>query len=128
MKALFISLAHLHSHSVIHRDVKPSNFLYAPENGGRGVLLDFGLAQKESRSTIGKSTNIPNIATNTTGSKVLNQITPAQRNVQVNKNNDKERKKIQAVSQILNTLNPAINGKYINSEIIVILYIQFNEL
>lgn len=114
MKALFIALAHLHCHNVIHRDVKPSNFLYAPENGGRGVLLDFGLAQKESRNTSGKNTNIPNNISNT---KVLNQITPAQRNVQINhRNNEKERKKIQAVNQILNALNSGVinvNGKII---------------
>ena len=106
MKALFIALAHLHAHNVIHRDVKPSNFLYAPENGGRGVLLDFGLAQKESRNIGGKNTNNTNIPNNiSSNTKVLNQ-TQTQRSVNVHhRNNEKERKKIQAVNQILNALN-----------------------
>ncbi len=48
MKSLFIALAHMHNHRVIHRDVKPSNFLYSNDakDGPRAVLVDFGLAQK----------------------------------------------------------------------------------
>ena len=33
MKNLFIALKRVHSFNVIHRDVKPSNFLYSRETG-----------------------------------------------------------------------------------------------
>lgn len=37
------TLAHVHAHDVVHRDVKPSNILLDPE-GRRAYLADFGLA------------------------------------------------------------------------------------
>ncbi|CAK9435809.1 uncharacterized protein LODBEIA_P04840 [Lodderomyces beijingensis] len=43
---LFQSLDYIHEKGVIHRDLKPTNFLYDPFKG-RGVLVDFGLAEKE---------------------------------------------------------------------------------
>lgn len=42
---LFRALAATHDKAIIHRDVKPANFLYDLETGV-GVLCDFGLAQK----------------------------------------------------------------------------------
>lgn len=48
MRLLLESLAHLHDNRIIHRDVKPSNFLFSKEElGSSAVLLDFGLAQFE---------------------------------------------------------------------------------
>jgi serine/threonine protein kinase len=44
MKALFESLAHVHSMKVIHRDVKPGNFLFNLKKK-EFMLVDFGLAQ-----------------------------------------------------------------------------------
>lgn len=44
MKALFISLQHLHVNQIIHRDVKPGNFLYNIKKNDF-MLVDFGLAQ-----------------------------------------------------------------------------------
>jgi cell division control protein 7 len=44
MKALFEALQHLHVNNVIHRDIKPGNFLYDVKEN-KFMLVDFGLAQ-----------------------------------------------------------------------------------
>jgi tRNA A-37 threonylcarbamoyl transferase component Bud32 len=94
MRALFQALAHLHAHGVIHRDVKPSNFLFAPESNGRAVLVDFGLAQREPPKA--------------------SAVKYAQANGSVNARQvEKERKKLQAVDQVLQamTLGKSVAGR-----------------
>lgn len=45
MRGLLESLKYLHSLNIIHRDVKPANFLFDPETGN-GCLIDFGLCEE----------------------------------------------------------------------------------
>lgn len=53
---LFQALDFVHDKDVIHRDLKPTNFLYDPFKG-RGVLVDFGLAEKTESSALSKNSN-----------------------------------------------------------------------
>jgi cell division control protein 7 len=46
LRSLFTALKSVHEHKILHRDIKPTNFLYDPATQ-HGVLVDFGLAERE---------------------------------------------------------------------------------
>jgi hypothetical protein len=49
MRSLLVALRHIHSLDIVHRDVKPQNFLYNADTH-TGVLLDFGLAETRTKA------------------------------------------------------------------------------
>jgi cell division control protein 7 len=50
LRALFTALKSTHDKLILHRDIKPTNFLYDPATQ-HGVLVDFGLAEPQGTDT-----------------------------------------------------------------------------
>lgn len=46
LHGLMRALSFVHSQKIIHRDVKPANFLFDPKTG-KGCLIDFGLCERD---------------------------------------------------------------------------------
>ena len=85
LKALFEALAHVHYHNVIHRDVKPSNFLYDRESS-KFLLVDFGLAEdvrnevdKENRHSSNNSSGTKKSKNEKTEFALLHKISKSQK-------------------------------------------------
>ncbi|WWC72543.1 uncharacterized protein I206_106505 [Kwoniella pini CBS 10737] len=69
LQSLFRALKDIHKRGIVHRDVKPANFLYDYETG-QGVLVDFGLAERYTPPRRPTCQHAPGTLVSLQGSKV----------------------------------------------------------
>lgn len=85
LQQLLIALDWVHLHGVIHRDVKPSNFLHSPRNGSNSyVLVDFGLAQETDKGVL--SLRTPVVPRKPEDHQMGDQVVPRQQDTVVVRN------------------------------------------
>lgn len=73
MRNLLIALRRVHSFNIIHRDVKPSNFLYNRKDKV-WMLVDFGLAQEVKEVTNNNNNNKKTEATTTATKRPIKEV------------------------------------------------------
>ncbi|WVQ95610.1 hypothetical protein IAU59_002708 [Kwoniella sp. CBS 9459] len=76
LRSLFRALKDIHKRGIVHRDVKPANFLFDYE-AGDGVLVDFGLAERYIPLREPTCQHAPATLSSLQGSKVKTSETPA---------------------------------------------------
>ena len=75
MGGLLRALAYVHGHGIIHRDVKPANFLF-DRRRRQFALVDFGLAQRTDEPPPEKKMSPPNCKRKFSSSDLDSQSSP----------------------------------------------------
>ncbi|CAM0138785.1 unnamed protein product [Umbelopsis sp. WA50703] len=87
LKCLLTALKHVHQNRILHRDIKPGNFLYNFRHR-TGMLVDFGLAQREDETR--PSSPPPTTLSHKQPSNVNSVLRSRQANIPLSLINEKE--------------------------------------
>lgn len=120
MRNLLLALRHVHKFNIIHRDVKPSNFLYNRRQG-QFLLVDFGLAQHvNTTSTLSQQSQ--SVSVSGSGPQELRRVNNAGVVLIANSKRSRERDSMgasqqqAAVSSTDATLGGAVKRMRLNEE------------